>query len=211
MLTMHSEFLEMRRIIDLERYPIDRLESDEGRALIDHCREDLERDGLFNLAGFMFPNLIKTLLPALQSLIDGHSFTHQRRHNIYFLPEVEGLAPEHPALREFDTVNHTVCADQIPGNPLFQLYQWPPFAAFLAAVMHKPALYPMDDPLACMNVMSIARNSLQPFCCSRPRRAGTSSIGPDYARTTIRIMTVSANFSQVTSWMLKHSNSPPAR
>ncbi len=151
---MNTESLEMSQIVDLERYPLDRLDSDAGRVLVERCRADLERDGLFNLAGFMFPRLIEALLPGLQPLIDGHSFTHQRRHNIYFLPEVDGLAPGHPALREFDTVNHTVCADQIPGNPLVRLYEWPAFAAFLAAVMDIPALYPMDDPLACMNVMA---------------------------------------------------------
>ena len=136
---MNAESLDISQIIDLERYPLDRLDSVAGRALIERCRVDLERDGLFNLAGFMFPELIESLLPGLQPLIDGHSFTHQRRHNIYFLPEVDGLAPGHPALREFDTVNHTVCADQIPGNPLVRLYQWPACAAFLAAVMDKPA------------------------------------------------------------------------
>ena len=141
-------------IVDLERYPLDRLDSAAGSALIERCRDDLERDGLFNLDGFVFPGLIEELLPGLEPLIEHASFTHARRHNIYFLPGVEGLAANHPALREFETVNHTVCADQIPGNPLVQLYEWPAFAAFLAAVMHKPRLYPMDDPLACMNVMA---------------------------------------------------------
>jgi hypothetical protein len=140
-------------IVDLERYPLDRLDSAAGRALVARCRDALDREGLFNLDGFVFPGLIRELLPDLQPLVDRASFTHRRRHNVYFLREVADLAAGHPALREFETVNHTVCADQIPGNPLLLLYQWPAFAAFLAAVMNKPRLYPMDDPLACMNVM----------------------------------------------------------
>ncbi len=73
---------------------------------------------------------------------------------IYFLPEIEGLAPNHPALEQFNTVNHTVCSDQIRDNVLIELYEWPPFAAFLAAVMDKPFLYQMDDEISRLNVMA---------------------------------------------------------
>jgi hypothetical protein len=40
------------------------------------------------------------------------------------------------------------------GFILMQIYEWPPLAAFLAAVMEKPALHVMRDPLARVNVMS---------------------------------------------------------
>jgi hypothetical protein len=144
----------MNHLIDLQRYPIDRLDSEAGKALVARCRADLARDGLFNLAGLMRPEVIDTLLHELKPLFASTAFTHRRRHNIYFLREVEGLPVDHPALRELETVNHTLCADLFPGNALMQLYAWPPFADFLAAVMDKPRLYPMDDPLACLNVMA---------------------------------------------------------
>jgi len=144
----------MHNIIDLERYPLDKLQSDAGRALIAACQAELERDGMFNLPGFLRTPVINQVLREVEPLIDKHSFTHRRAHNIYFLPEVEGLPADHPALRELETVHHTVCADQIPGNALLQLYHWPQFADFIAAVMGKPKLYPMDDPLACLNVMA---------------------------------------------------------
>jgi hypothetical protein len=141
-------------IINLERYPLDRLDGDEGRALIQRCRDDLSRDGLFNLVELIRPELIEQVASEVKPLFESSAFTHRRQHNIYFLPEVEGLDPAHPALQKFETVNHTVCADQIPRSILLKLYNWPPFAEFLASAMQKPALYPMDDPLACMNVMA---------------------------------------------------------
>ena len=144
----------MQYIIDLDRYPLDRLDSDAGRALVARCRGDIERGGLFNLEGLLRKEVIAPLLRELTPLLDNESFTHRRRHNVYFLPEVDGLSVDHPALRELETINHTVCSDQFSNNALMQLYAWPPFAAFLAAVMQKPALYPMDDPLACLNVMA---------------------------------------------------------
>ena len=144
----------MTDIVDLDRYSLDKLESAEGQALIKDCQKALSRDGMFNLPGLIRPRMLEQMVDEVLPIIKSSSFTHRRRHNVYFLPEIEGLDPEHPALTEFETANHTVCADQIPDSALIKLYLWPPLADFLAAVMQKPALYPMDDPLACLNVMA---------------------------------------------------------
>jgi len=144
----------MRNVLDLDRYPLDRLDSAECKALIDRCRADLARDGMYNLEGFLRPAAIARAVAQVKPVLDGASFTHKRAHNIYFKREIPDLAPDHPALRLCETVNHTVCADQIPGSVPLQVYEWRPFAAFLAATMGKPALYTMDDPLARVNVMA---------------------------------------------------------
>ncbi len=143
----------MHEIIDLKRYPIDRIDSQEGQALVKRCRDDLERDGMFNLVGLMLPEAIENVVAEATPLFESDAFTHRRMHNIYFLPEVPGLPPDHPALQQFETINHTICSDQIPTSVMMKLYQWPPFAAFLAAVMEKPTLYQMDDPLARLNII----------------------------------------------------------
>jgi hypothetical protein len=144
----------MYEVIDLNRYPLDRIDSPDGQALVKRCRDDLERDGMFNLDGLLLPEAIKKVVAEVTPLFESDAFTHRRKHNIYFLPKVPGLAPDHPALQQFETINHTICSDQIPTNALVKLYEWPPFAAFLAAVMEKPSLHQMDDPLARLNVMS---------------------------------------------------------
>ena len=141
-------------IVDLQRYPLDQLESKVGQALVRQCQQDLEASGLFNLEGFLFPEALESAISNAMEFIINQSFTHKRRHNIYFLSEVEGLAKNHPALTELETINHTVCSDQIPDNVLIQLYEWMPFIDFLAAVMEKERLYPMDDELSRLNVMS---------------------------------------------------------
>lgn len=144
----------MREIVDLARYPLDDAASAAGRELIARCRRDLAAEGLFNLAGFLRPRALASCLADVEPVLAAAAFTHRRRHNIYFEPEMPGLGPGHPALREFETVNHTICADQIAGSLLCRLYEWPPLAAFLAAVMEMPELHTMADPLARLNVMS---------------------------------------------------------
>ena len=143
----------MHDLIDLDRYPLDRLGEAEGRALVARCRADLAAHGMFNLSGLVRPEAIASAVSEVSPIMASASFTHRRSHNIYFKREIPGLAPDHPALRLCETVNHTVCADQIPGSVVLALYEWPPFAAFLAAAMEKPRLYTMADPLARVNVM----------------------------------------------------------
>ncbi|MEQ9261003.1 MAG: hypothetical protein RIG84_18100, partial [Roseovarius sp.] len=143
----------MHDILDLDRFPLDRPGSADRAALLDRCKADLARTGMFNLDGLLRPEAALAEARALAPRFDAESFRHAREHNIYFLKSVPGLAPDHPALARFQTINHTLCADQLGDSALLRLYGWPPFAQFLAAVMEKPALYLMDDPLARVNVM----------------------------------------------------------
>lgn len=142
----------MHDLIDLERYPLDRLDSSDGKNLVAECIAALEREGMFTLKGFMRRAVIDAILPGLIERLARESFTHAREHNIYFDDGNADLPLDHPALARVNTVNHTLCGDQI-GTQLKQIYLWPALTHFLAQVMQKPALYPMDDPLACANVM----------------------------------------------------------
>ena len=144
----------MQTIVDLARYPLDRSGSPEWLRLVERCRSNLAADGLFNLPGFLLPGVAERVTAELRPVLQDASFTHAREHNIYFKPSIDGLAADHPALQRFRTVNRTVCADQILGCDIIRLYEWPEFAVFLAAVMGKPVLHAMADPLARVNVMA---------------------------------------------------------
>jgi alkylated DNA repair dioxygenase AlkB len=144
----------MRDILDLDRYPIDKPGSTQWIALVEKCQADLERDGMFNLEGFVKLEALSKAVDELKSIIDTLAFVHKRRHNIYFKKDIPGLAEGHPALTMTETINHTVCYDQIPNSTPAWIYEWPPFIVFLAAVMKKEALFPMRDALARINVMA---------------------------------------------------------
>lgn len=143
----------MNELIDLDLYPLHHLDADAGQRLVARCVSDLERNGMFTLRGFMRAAVIERLLPALMARSERESFTHAREHNIYFDDDVADIPADHPALARIRTVNHTLCGDQI-SDELLQIYRWPALIEFLARVMRKSTLYPMDDPLACANVMS---------------------------------------------------------
>ncbi len=144
----------MENLVDLERYPLDRPESESYAELLRQSRAELDRNGLFNLSGFLRPEAVRLAVSEVAPVLERDSFRHARRHNIYFRESVPGLAADHPALRMFETVNHTICADQMAGMVVRRLYEWAPLARFLAAAMGMPALFVMDDPLAGVNTMA---------------------------------------------------------
>lgn len=144
----------MDHLVDLKNYPIDRPDSPAYAALVADCRERLVRDGMFDLPGFMRAEAVDKAVEAARPTMATESFRHARSHNIYFRDSVEGLSPDHPALTKVETVNHTLCADQLQGNPVITLYEWQPFVEFLAATMGKDTLFPMEDPMARVNVQA---------------------------------------------------------
>ena len=139
--------------IDLARYPLDRPGSADWQRMVADAKAGLVRDGLFNLPGFLTAEALAETLAHVRPRLARESFHHSRWHNIYFKDAVDGLAPDHPALQKVETANHTRCHDQLTGTPLDRIYRDAGFIAFLEAVMDRPRLHIMDDPLAGVNVL----------------------------------------------------------
>ena len=143
----------MRNIVNIDQFPLDAPDSNAYKSLVARCKTDLAQGGMFNLEGFLRPDVAQIETARLMPVFDTDSFLHARRHNIYFKSKIEGLAVDHPALQTFETSNNTICADQLRGSAVAEIYRWPAFIVFLARVMGKPALFPMKDRLAAYNVM----------------------------------------------------------
>ena len=144
----------MRQVLDLDRWPLDALDSARGHALVARCRDDLCDAGMFSLPELIRAEALRVCVAEVAHLFDTASFTHARDHNIYFDDEIEGLEAGHPALGRLTTVNRTICGDQIPASKIARIHEWQPLIDFLAAAMDKPQLYPMADPLGRINVMA---------------------------------------------------------
>lgn len=140
-------------VVDLDRYPLDRPDSQQWRSLVDACITDLRERGMFELSGFLRPGVVEGVLDRLVPRIRTEAFEVRREHNIYFLPHVDGLAHDHPALTRVLTTNRTLCGDQMLDTALTDLYEWAPLREFIAATVGLPQLHLMADPLARVNVL----------------------------------------------------------
>ena len=168
----------MQRLLDLERYPLDRPDSPELAGLIARCQKELQSSGMFNLHGFVRPAAIATAAAELLPLTATSSFSHTRAHNVYFKDEVAGLAPDHPALTRFQTTHHTLCDDQITHTIIHRIYEWQPLVDFLARVMDQPTLSVMADPLARVNVIEYRFGEALNWHFDRSRYTTTLLIQP---------------------------------
>jgi len=144
----------MDDILDLESFPLHDLESPAGQVLVARCQRELAETGMFNLDGLVRSESLAHCVDEVESEFKRNAYTHTQMHNIYFQKHLEGIDPDHPALRQSYTSNRTICGDQMEGFILTRIYEWPPLAVFLAKVMGKPVLYIMEDPLARVNVMT---------------------------------------------------------
>ena len=144
----------MRNTLDLDRYPLDKPGTAAWGVLVARCQADLARDGMYNLEDFVRPEALDQALTEVRPVLDSLSFAQRRRHNIYFAKDIPGLPADHLALKTAETINHTICADQIIQSVPLWIYEWSPFITFLATTMQKECLYPMRDDLARVNVMA---------------------------------------------------------
>ena len=108
----------MDTILDLETYPLDRLDTPRGRALVARCRSDLAAEGMFNLHNLVRPEALARCMAEIAPELRANAYEHRQLHNIYFKDDVPGLAPDHPALKKSETANRKICADQIAGSTL---------------------------------------------------------------------------------------------
>jgi len=144
----------MRDLLDLVAYPIDKPESQAYKSLVTQCRADLASSGMFNLDGFIRPDAVLKAVAEVAPALQTDAFRHHRLHNIFFKDEIPGIPTDHPVMHKFDSINHTICADQLTGSVVEKVYEYALLRQFLADTMGKKSLHLMDDPLARLNVMA---------------------------------------------------------
>lgn len=141
---------ETAALLDIARYPLDRPGVPRWRELLERGRQLLATTGSFSLEGFVRSPTIRQAVTEVEAALAAGAYHHEAEHNIYFSD-----ARDMPRLQR--TSNLTLAGDQLGGGVLDRIYRWPGLPHFLAALFDKPALYPMADPLACVNVMGYRR------------------------------------------------------
>ena len=146
--------MEIRDILDFDRFPIDQPGTPAYRDLVARCQAELAAEGMFSLDGLMHPHVAQQVADETAEDMATASFHHAREHNIYFLKDIPDVPEDHPVRTLFRTSNYTLCGDQVEHTAVTAAYECPALRDFLADVMGKPKLHLMDDALARLNVMS---------------------------------------------------------
>ena len=135
-------------LVDLGRYPVDRLQSSEARALVETCREALHGDGAVKLDGFLRPEAVERLAADARE-VAALGYPNDEGHNAYFDEEIdESLPADHPRRIRVRSAQKAVAMDLLPSDfPPRAIYESEEIARFVAAVLEKEVLYRSADPL----------------------------------------------------------------
>lgn len=145
--------LDLSRILDLDRYPLDRLDDPALARLVAAKRDDWLTGGACRLDGLIRPDQVATASAELEPVARTIAFRHEAQHNVYFTDDAKD-APEDIAAKSRRTASWTLTQDQMSGSIIDGIYRWAPLCDFIRRVLDKPALYPMADPMAGLNVMT---------------------------------------------------------
>lgn len=156
--TLHDDALE--GLVDLERYPLDRPDSDAGRGLIEACRRQLGVDGCVVLKNFVPPAAVDRLERETGRL-SPEAHYNEGETNPYNSGGDDRLPPEHPKNRFDDRTNGFVAGDRIGDDTIIRrIYHNGGFQRFIAAVVGMDEIHEYADPLADL-VVNVLREGCQ--------------------------------------------------
>lgn len=155
-----SDATRLSDLINLDRYPFDRLDSEAGQALIAECRQQLNDDGCVVLDGFVRDDALVRLEQETERL-SPEAHYNETETNPYNSDGDPSLPESHPKNRFGDRTNGFVGGDRIDANTIVrQLYEHPDFQRFIAAVVGEDEVYQYADPLADL-VVNVLREGCQ--------------------------------------------------
>jgi len=139
-------------MVNLARYPIADLESAEGAAFAQRCRQQYLRTGLCVLPQFIRSEAQRSLAEEANGM-SGVAYFCNSTHNAYLTDHDPDLPPEDVSRRQERTYVGSVAYDQIPkGTALRRLYLWDPLKNFVGAVLGKSDFYRFSDPLGACSI-----------------------------------------------------------
>ena len=139
-------------IVNLERYPIGDLESEQGRKLITHCQAQFIDSVSCELPEFILPIAIESVITDVEAR-EERAFRSSRQRSAYGFyapshnetPAVEENDP-HAALQWRD-VCYLAYDEFQPGSVLHTLYESKEVCGFTAAVLGLPEVHTVADPM----------------------------------------------------------------
>jgi hypothetical protein len=143
---------QVNQLIDLDRYPIDQLESDAGRDLIEICHNNLATQAIALLPGFIRPNAISEMAEETQSLVNQAYRYDQPRSAFYEHPNHHHRVRDGDNWSTLRSKRHPnrycqILNYQIPNNSnLRAIYLWPKLTEFVRRVLDVNRLYPSVCP-----------------------------------------------------------------
>ena len=144
--------LDAARMVDLERCPIDDLDSPDGATFAQSARQRFLQDGLCLLPEFIRREALEVLAEEANGWI-GDAWFCRSTHNIYLTEASPDMPAGDVATRQERTFVGSIPYDRIgERSALRGLYRWEPLKDLVGAVLGEPRLHRFADPLGACSV-----------------------------------------------------------
>ena len=147
--------MDINKIINLEKYPINEIGSLKYKELTNYTRKQLNEDGCCVLSNFIRQDSIRKMKDEVDKNLSKIYFTSDK-HNPYFTKDDKTLHEEHPKRIFMDRYNGYLNSDVFPKDSEMKfLYEQDELLNFVSACLGISPIYRWADPLAChaYNVM----------------------------------------------------------
>ena len=146
----------LKTIVDLDKYPIQDLNSQSIKALIKNCKNDLDQFSCSTIPNFILPQSLEVMNQELEKKIDKVYMSNKSINPYLYSKEDHSLPKDHPKRTFMIRYNGYLNSDLFEENSEMKfLYEQEELLKFISACLGISPIYRWADPLAChaYNVM----------------------------------------------------------
>ena len=139
--------MSIERLIDLERYPLDALDTTRGAQLVAQCRHDLKEKALCLLPGFVHPQALEAMAGEATSLIPGAHYLDEVRNFSYDLDAAGKWPVGHPKGADIRSRYRQVLNEHILDDMrIREIYMWEPLTEFVRCAFGVETMFRSSCP-----------------------------------------------------------------
>ena len=145
-----------KNIVDLEKYPIQDLNSPKIKEIINKCKTELNQFSCSTIPNFILPKSLEIMNTELKKKIDEIYMSKQRINAYLYSKDDTSLPKDHPKRIFMDRDNGYLNSDLFAKDSEMKfLYEQEELLKFVSACLGISPIYRWADPLAChaYNVM----------------------------------------------------------
>lgn len=141
------DHIDVSKLIDIDRYPINDIDSEAREKLVTQCRRDLHERALCQLPGFIRPAVIDQIIDTVAPTIQSARFREEMHCLDYEAKNTDDLPHDHP-LRILQRNRYQQILNYQIGNDslLRRLYMWDVLTAFVRDVYGHGSLHRSQCP-----------------------------------------------------------------
>ena len=149
-------------LIDLDRYPVTRLDGEAARRVLADLRAARAERGVAILDGFLKPEAVAAIVREAEELLPKAHREDVSVGTAYLELPDESCPEGHPRRTPVRSATWVIAYDLIPADSLFRaLYEWDPLMRFIGEILERRPLYRFADPLGALNLAVMVEGDVQ--------------------------------------------------